>query len=139
MKKAAIIYQSKSGTTRAFAEGLADFFTSRGLEASALSIAEAQPQDLADAEYVMLGCWTSGHFLLFQHPDESWTAFARGLPPLQARKIGLFTTYKIATGGMFKQMAACLGDKSSQVSLELKSRNWRLSEHHRRALDAFLA
>jgi flavodoxin len=138
MKKAAIIYRSKRGTTHAFAEAVAEFFNSRGIEARALSVENAQPQEFADVEYLLLGCWTSGHFLLFQHPDKPWTSFARTLPPLAARKIGLFTTYKIATGGMFKKMSACLGDKSTRVALELKSRSRRLSDDHRRSLDAFL-
>ncbi len=75
---------------------------------------------------------------LLQHPDKPWMPFARKLPELSVRKIGLFTTYKIATGGMFKKMASCLGGNSTRVSLELKSRSRRLSENHQQALDAFL-
>lgn len=138
MKKAAIVYQSKTGTTRAFAEAISRFLNGRGVEAKAWSISDADLQAIADADYVLLGCWTSGLLILLQHPDEPWTTFARDLPSLRAEKVGLFTTYKVATGGMFRKMGACLAGKTTRLGFRLKSRGKKLSKQHEEALDRFL-
>ena len=60
-----------------------------------------------------------------QHPDQPWVAFARALPALTGPRVGLFTTYKLATGGMFAQMRRHLADRTSAPRMELKSRNGR--------------
>lgn len=53
-------------------------------------------------------------------------------------RIGLFTTYKIATGSMFARTRAALAGKAGRVELELKSRDGHLSDAGRLALDRFL-
>jgi hypothetical protein len=111
---------------------------SRGLDARVESIGDCDPVSLADHDFVLLGCWASGLFVVAQHPDEPWLAFARDLPPLGQARVGLFTTYKIATGSLFPRMRAALAGKASRVDLELKSRDGHLSEGGRVALDRFL-
>ena len=63
---------------------------------------------------------------------------ARRLPDLAGTKIGLFTTYTIATGSMFRGMRRCLSCDPADIQLELKSRDGELSESHRASLDRFL-
>jgi hypothetical protein len=106
--------------------------------ASVRSVGEADPASLAGADLVLLGCWTSGLFVIAQHPDEPWLAFVRDMPALGGARVGLFTTYKLATGSMFARMRAALGAKTSGIELELKSRDGHLSEAGRQALDRFV-
>ncbi len=104
MKKAAVIYRSRTGTTRRLAEEIGTFLASRDVEASVASIGEFDMRTLGTVDYLLLGCWTNGLFIVRQHPDEPWLAFARDLPAVHDARVGLFTTYKLATGSMFAKM-----------------------------------
>lgn len=138
MKKAVVIYQSKTGTTKKFAEAISAYAAGKGIEVKTLSIAEYSGGIAEKADYVLLGCWTSGFLLFFlQHPDAPWKQFAAGLPALPG-KVALFTTYKVATGSMFSSMKKQLGLNPANPVVELRSRNGSISEEHRIALDAFL-
>jgi len=90
------------------------------------------------ADYLLLGCWTSGAIVVLQHPERIWVAFARRLPDLAGTKIGLFATYTIATGSMFRGMRRRPSCDPADIQLELKSRDGELSESHRASLDRFL-
>ena len=76
--------------------------------------------------------------VILQHPEDAWKDFAVKLPNIPNAKLALFTTYKILTGSMFRNMSKELDGKFAKSSLELKSRNGRLSENDKNALDNFI-
>jgi flavodoxin len=139
MPTAAVVYRSATGTTRSLAEEIGAHLASRGMTTTVQSVGECDPASLAGVDVVLLGCWTSGLFVVAQHPDEPWLAFVRAIPPLGGARVGLFTTYKLATGSMFARMRASLAGKTGPVDLELKSRNGHLSDAGRAALDRLIA
>jgi len=128
MDKALIIHHSKTGTTKKFGTEIAEFCKQKGIEAMVVSIDEFNRQDLMQVEYLFLGCWTQGYFVFNQHPDKKWVEFANQLHVINNKKIVLFTTYKIATGSMFRKMKERLKCDSKFIKLELKSRNGKLNE-----------
>jgi flavodoxin len=138
MPTAVVVYRSATGTTRHLAEEIGTHLGSRGVTTSVQSVGDADPADLAGVDIVLLGCWTSGLLVVAQHPDEPWVAFVRDLPALPHARVGLFTTYKLATGSMFAKMRAALAGKADRIDVELKSRNGHLSDAGRAALDRFL-
>jgi flavodoxin len=135
---AIVVYRSATGTTRRLAEEIGAHLVARGVTASVQSVGDADPASLAGVDLVLLGCWTSGLFVVAQHPDEPWKAFARDIPTLERAKVGLFTTYKLATGSMFARMRGVLGGRVRGIDLELKSRNGHLSDAGKAQLDAFI-
>jgi flavodoxin len=137
MATAVVVYRSATGTTRRFAEEIGAHLEAKGIIATVQSVGECDPASLADADLVLLGCWTSGYFVIAQHPDEPWLAFVRDMPALDGARVGLFTTYKLATGSMFARMRAAIGVKARRFDLELKSRDGHLSDASRQALDRF--
>lgn len=138
MKKAIIIYQSKTGITRRFAENLGEYLRSKDVKSKVLSIHEYN-DDLKDqVDLVLLGCWTAGWMIMMQTPDRHWIRFATQLPGLDNKKVMLFTTYKLATGRMFKKMRQYLEGKSADISLELKSKNGKINDKHRQLIDALV-
>ena len=144
MKKAVVVYRSHSGITRRYGEAIAAFLTARGLAAQVVSVGECDMTTLADADYLFLGCWTSGLFVVRQHPDEPWLAFVRDMPALpttsEARpKVALFTTYQFHTGSQFPKMRAALAGKTAGPQLELQSRSGALSSADEQALDRFIS
>jgi flavodoxin len=144
VKKAIVVYRSHSGVTRRYGEEIGTWLTAHDVASQVLSVGEADPATVTDADYVFLGCWTSGLFVIRQHPDEPWLAFVRDMPDLPARKpkrprVALFTTYKLATGSQFTKMRAALAGKTPPPELDLKSRHGHLSARDRQALERFVA
>jgi flavodoxin len=137
MKKAIILYHSKTGNTREYARQITEYLKSKKLEASFKNIYDYQEGLLDGADYILLGCWTSGLMLFFQHPDRAWKTFAKKLPGMKNAKVGFFTTYKILTGSMFMNMYKHLDGKTDYPSIQLKSRNSNLSENDKKLLDSF--
>jgi flavodoxin len=128
MNKALIIHHSKTGTTKKYGNEIAVFCQQNGIETKVISIDEFDQKDLNETDYLFLGCWTHGHMIFNQHPDKYWVSFANGLPTINNKKVVLFTTYKIATGSMFRKMKERLKCDSKFIKLELKSRNGKLNE-----------
>ncbi len=102
--KASIIYNSENGATKAYAEEIGKTLSAKGIDNKIESIYNYDKKYLQLADIVLLGTWTKGLFIIGQHPDTVWQEFASKLPKFENKKIGLFTTYKIATGSMFRKM-----------------------------------
>jgi len=137
MKKAVVVYQSKTGRTQKLGEEIGKYLTSKGFETNTIPVTAHRKGLAESADVVLLGCWTAGLMLLFQHPDKVWGSFAQSLPLLKG-KTGLFTTYRIATGSMFKSMRKRLTETGSDFSMELKSKSDRLSDAHKKLLDGLV-
>lgn len=138
MKKAIVLYNSKTGTTEKLAGEIRDFLNEKGLESQVASIYSFNSDDLRNVDFVFLGCWTNGLMILLQHPERTWVEFARTLPNLSGKKIGLFTTYTIATGSMFRKMREHVKCNPGDILAELKSRDGHLTESNRKDLQSFL-
>lgn len=138
MTTAAVIYRSHTGRTRAYGEAIGAHLRGLGVDVTVASVGDCDMGALADVDLLLLGCWTNGLFVIMQHPDQPWVSFARDLPPVRAR-VGLFTTYQLATGSMFSRMRAELRGRTADPVLELKSRNGALSAADRAALERFAA
>ncbi len=139
MKKAVIIYNSKTGTTKKYAEEMGKYLKGKAIDVQLSSIQEYREEILDKANYVLLGCWTSGLMVFLQHPEKIWNDFTVKLPNMPDAKIALFTTYKILTGSMFKNMSKQLNGRFIVPPLEFKSRNGILSENDKKALDKFIS
>ncbi len=110
------------------------------LDSKMISIYDVQPEDITQSDMVLLGCWTHGLFFIFQHPDKTWKEYAAGFPDLNGKKVGFFTTYKTATGSMFRRMYKNLkGRLKEPVTLQLKSRNGKLSDKNKALIKEFIS
>jgi flavodoxin len=133
--KAAIIYNSKTGTTKKHAKAIGDYLIANNMEVALASIQEYKDEILEEADYMLLGCWTQGLIFFLQHPEKIWVDFARILPDNLKSRIILFTTYKVLTGSMFKRMYTHLDDHYNFSFIELKSRDGSLSDLDKISLD----
>jgi flavodoxin len=126
--KAFVTYLSKTGITRKYASEIDAVLRNNQVESIMQNIHDANPSDAGEADLVLLGAWCHGLFIILQHPDKPWVAFARKLPDLSGKKVALFTTYKLATGSMFKKMQKQLKLADNQPVEIFKSKNGSLSE-----------
>ena len=143
MARAMVVYRSHTGVTRRYGEEIAAFLETKGVSATVVSVGECDMTGLKSADYLFLGCWTAGLFVVMQHPDEPWLAFVRDMPKLPSTaeggpKVALFTTYKLRTGSQFPKMRAALAGKTSPPLLELQSRDGSLSPRDDEALELFI-
>ncbi len=127
MKKALVLYHSRTGTTKKMARAIAECCMQKNVDANAMSISNFKLEDMDKVDYLFLGCWTHGLLIFNQHPTVEWMEFVADLPDLNDKKVVLFTTYKIATGSMFRRMKSKLPSLKS-VEMTLKSRNGKLSD-----------
>lgn len=134
MKRALVIYQSQTGTTRGLAIDIHNFCKDSGMESKVISIDEFTEGALESVDYLFLGCWTHGLMIFLQHPEKAWVEFAQKLPGLNGKKVVLFTTYKVAAGSIFSKMRKHLKCSEKDVVLEIKSRNGDLSEKNRQLI-----
>lgn len=139
MATAAVVFESRTGVTRQFAEEIADHLAAAGVTVRVEPVDESDPASLAGVDLVLLGCWTSGIFVAFQHPEPAWIAFARRIPAVPRSHVALFTTYKLATGRMFREMRRHLPNHVPAPGLELRSRDGHLGAAHRELLDRWVA
>jgi len=139
MKQALIIYQSKTSTTKKYGFAIRDYLQSLDIETKAIPVQNYTPEELEKADYIFLGCWTSGLFFFLQHPDKIWEDFAQKLPDLSNKKVVLFTTYKILTGSMFRKMKKQISNKIKRIELTLKAKNTVLSEKDKMELQKLIS
>lgn len=137
--KALIIYNSMHGTTKAYAFEIQKFLKENGIESEVSSIEDFNPDSIAKADTIFLGAWTSGLMIFGQHPEKKWKLFASKLPDIKAKKVGLFTTYLLATGSMFRNMEKCLTGKIDSIALILKSKSSKLTEKNKEQLKSFIS
>jgi len=138
MKRALVIYHSQTGNTRGLGIDIHNWCKANGIESKVIATDEFTSASLENIDYLFLGCWTHGLMILLQHPEKAWAEFAAKLPELKQKKIILFTTYKLATGSMFKKMRKHLKCNPANIVLELKSRNGDLSEKNKKLINSLI-
>ena len=138
MKKAVIVYHSQTGITKKYAEEIGAYLKQKELEISILPIRDYKDGIIGAADYLLLGCWTSGLMIVLQHPEKVWKEFALRIPTGNKSKTALFTTYKLLTGSMFGKMRKHLKGRIDHCPTELKSRDGMLSEKDKVVLDHFI-
>ncbi len=138
MKKAAILYESRLGTTKRFAENISEYLKSKKISASVSAIDFNNDSDFHDTDVVFLGCWTNGLMLMFQHPTKKWKRSLNEMNGLSDKKAVLFTTYNILTGSMFRKMEQALQHQNVEVIGRIKSRKGLLDDQLKHELDALI-
>ena len=88
--KTSIIYNSHSGTTKAYAEEIGNFLSGNGIECRISSIDDYDKEYLLSSDLVMLGCWTNGLMIFAQHPDKAWKKFVEEMPDVSNKIISQF-------------------------------------------------
>lgn len=138
MKKAVIIYHSKTGRTRSYAEKISKYLKEKDIELIKTDLEDFKSDMFENVDFIFHGCWTHGLFVIFQHPDKEWKKFAKNLPEKKNVKLALFTTYKIMTGSMFRNMKKILKGRFDDPTLCLRSKNTVLSDKDKLALTDFI-
>lgn len=124
--KTLVVYQSRKGTTKKFAEEIAKRVQRVKGSVTLKSIEETTADDIRQCDLLFLGCRTVGKFVYGQRPDKEWVDFAQKLPGQKNKKTVLFTTYAISSGNVFHHMKQPLVSKGYNIVGSMKSDNGNL-------------
>jgi flavodoxin len=118
----AIVFDSKTGTTKAAAEAMAGLVREAGHECTVASVQDADPATVSAADAICVGSWCKGIYVVFQHATKETMAFIDRLGDLSGKPAAVFCTYKLAVGGMLSKMAVQLRNRGAAVTGQFKSR-----------------
>jgi flavodoxin len=121
LMRIAIVYDSRTGTTKAAAELMAGEATSKGHRCTAVSVQDADPADVSRADAVCIGSWTEGLFFILQHATKATMDFIDTLS-LDGKKAAVFCTYKTSPGKLLPKMAQATTARGAQVTGQFKAR-----------------
>ena len=117
-----IVFDSYTGTTKACAEEMGEIVRSHGHQCDVLPLDASDAARIGAADAVCIGCWTKGLFVIAQKPTEATVDFIRRLSPLDGTPVAVFTTYKLAVGGMLRQMKRLASERGANVTGMFKSK-----------------
>lgn len=118
----AIVFDSKTGTTRAAAQEMAAIATAAGHDCTIRSVQDADPAAVSGADAICVGSWCKGLFFIGQHATEATTAFIDDLDGVDGKPAAVFCTYRTAVGQMLAKMSAQLRSRGADVTGEFRSR-----------------
>jgi flavodoxin len=113
--KVAIVFDTRTGTTAAAAERMAEVVRAAGHECSTDNVSRADPRVVARADAAVIGCWTKGWFVVRQHPSDGVLRFLEQLS-LKGRPVAVFATYRLAVGSTVTQLARAVEAAGGQVT-----------------------
>jgi flavodoxin len=117
-----IIHESYSGTTKQAAKHMGERLIGLGHTCDVLGTYEIQSTELTRYDFLFLGCWTHGLFIIGQHPTKDWKAYIQSIPSLEGKSCAVFTTYKLATGPMLRKMTRIVESRQGKVVAAFKYR-----------------
>lgn len=126
--KFAIVYDSRTGRTKAAAEEMAEVVRRAGHDCTVESVQSADPTEVSRSDVICIGSWTEGLFIVLQHATKATMSFIEQLGPLDGKPAAVFCTYKTATGKMLPRMADALAARGGQVTGQFRSRGPHAAE-----------
>ncbi len=118
----AIVYDSRTGTTATAAREMARVLKNSGHECSVSPVAQANPDEVSNADLICVGSWTKGLFIVLQHPTKASMEFIDKLGNLRGKKAVVFCTYKLATGSLLQKMSNAIEARGADVVGQFKYR-----------------
>jgi flavodoxin len=89
-----IVHDGQSGRTRKAAEAMARTAAASGAEATVKSVEVATPDDAAQADVLVAGCWVKGKVPFGDAQASRMASWIEGLPALDGKPAGAFCTYR---------------------------------------------
>lgn len=117
----AIVYDSRTGTTKSAAEKMTELVISKGHECDLVPVQAADPSEVSAADAICVGSWTEGLFFILQHATKATMEFADTLA-VEGKPAAVFCTYKTSAGKMLPKMAAAMTARGANVTGQFKAR-----------------
>lgn len=109
-----VLYQSRSGHTRAAAQAVAQAARDLNHEVTVRSVIEVQQADVERADALLIGTWVQG-FILFGVKPAGAELWVPALPPLEGKPVGIFCTYAFHPRASLPALGARLAARGARV------------------------
>lgn len=119
--KIAIVFDSRTGTTKAVAEGMERIAAAAGHDCTAQAVQAASARDVSGADAVCIGSWTEGLFVIRQHATQQTMEFIDELR-LDGASVAVFCTYKLSPGKLLDKMTRAVEARGGRVTGAFRSR-----------------
>jgi hypothetical protein len=113
--KVLVAYDSRKGTTRAVAEWIGRVAIGWTHRVDVRPVGGLRPEEAAEADVLFLGCWVHGLFVVGVGPSDGATTWAKTLPGLDGKIMGVFCTYDLNPRQTLPILAAELRAKGADV------------------------
>lgn len=111
--RAAIIYNSLTGTTMKAAHRIASELAALRVEATPVAIGDVDDATISDADLVIVGTWTDGIIVVGQKP--AGRRKLRGLPSLAGKRAVVYCTYAVDPGQTLSKLVADVEGLGAEV------------------------
>ena len=130
----AVVYESKTGTTRRLALAIGDALFDQGIRCTTYPTAGVTAEAVADTKVLVVGTWTDGLFAVGQRPG-GHRRIERVLGALAGpdgdgladKRCLVYCTYAVTPGRTLEKLAALVTDAGGTVSGGLAVRRDRLT------------
>ena len=110
-----VCFESSGGTTAKVARTVGDGFVASGHDVRVVPIANVRPEDLASADFLVVGTWVEGMVVAKVGPAKAMKKWIDGLPRLGGKEVALFCTYAVSPKRTLDIMASVLETKGAHV------------------------
>lgn len=133
-----VLYQSRSGHTRATADAVAQAARELGHQVVVKSVIEVRKADVDAADRLFVGTWVQG-FILFGVRPAGADLWVPALPALQGKPVGIFCTFLFHPRSSLKRLAELLKAKGATVVGQRAFRRTKATEGVKPFVEAVLA
>lgn len=116
----AILYDSRTGTTLKAARAMGQTLEELGHSCQVKLVTQADASAVSEADFIFVGSWVQGFFIILQHPTKNTMDFIEKLGELSGKRAAVFCTYKVAAGSTLGKMAKALERKGAMVEGQFK-------------------
>lgn len=136
--KAAVLYESLTGNTQRAGEQIASLLQQEGWSITGFDpIRSPNHAALQEAEFVLVGTWVHGLFVIGQAP---WALGNIGhLPTMRGKKAAVFCTFALNPGTTLDKMTTAVMDRGADVIGGLALNRAKLEAHSEIFVERLLA
>ena len=109
-----VMYQSRSGHTRAAAENIGKAVEKLNHEVKVKAVIEVGKADVEQADVLFVGTWVHGWILFGVRPAEA-ELWVPSLPSLEGKSVGIFCTYAFNPRGSLRMLGGMLEKRGATI------------------------
>lgn len=114
-----VVCESERGRAGSAADAIATAAAHHGADALTGTIANTPPAQIAQADAVILGCWTPGKVPFGDEPARRLAGWIETLPSLDGKPVGVFCVYRFFPN-TFADMATRVGETEHKLVGQLE-------------------
>ncbi|MHB8262985.1 MAG: flavodoxin family protein [Acidimicrobiales bacterium] len=110
-----VTYESRGGRTKNIAQSISEDAARKGHTATVKSMAATSPDEIAQADCIVVGTWVEGFILFGVHPAHAATSWVSALPSLEGKSASVFCTYAVNPRSSLDELKKGLESRGAKI------------------------